>query len=171
MKENKQRTPLTQKDYQKKYDKKTKSFSLKYTPADMNDYNRMMEYLAKIGQSRSSFVKGLINDFFEKKHVMNDSKIAEYFIDYGVSEELLDKLKETVGRVKYDIIMDYCKKDIESDISNAFSERGSSFEDWIEEFLMDIESGDLNINLDEKDFRELIDKNMSDSLGYIHYNG
>ena len=58
---------LTQKDYQKKYDKKTQSVTIKYTPADMSDYDRMMKYLESNGKSRSSFIKELINDFFEKK--------------------------------------------------------------------------------------------------------
>lgn len=172
MKENKHRAPLTQKDYQEKYDKKTKSFSIKYTPADMNDFDRLMAYLDRTGQSRNSFIKGLINDFFEqKKYVMNESKIAEYFTDYEVSIELLDKLKETVGAVKYDIIMDCCKEDIESDIQIAFYDRGSSFDDWIEEFLVDIESGDFDINLDEKDFRKLINEKIIHYLGNICYNG
>ena len=52
---------LTQKDYQKKYDKKTKSITIKYTPADMSDYDRMMKYLKSSGKSRSSFIKELIN--------------------------------------------------------------------------------------------------------------
>ena len=30
-------TKLTQKDYQKKYDEKTQSVTIKYTPADMSD--------------------------------------------------------------------------------------------------------------------------------------
>ena len=60
---------LTQKDYQKKYDLKTQSVTIKYTPADMSDYNRMMRYLEKTGKSRSSFIKELINDFFEKEKV------------------------------------------------------------------------------------------------------
>jgi hypothetical protein len=59
-------TKLTQKDYQKKYDEKTQSVTIKYTPADMSDYNRMMRHLESTGKSRSSFIKELINDFFEK---------------------------------------------------------------------------------------------------------
>lgn len=169
MKENKQHTSLTQKDYQRKYDEKTQTFSVKYTPVDMNDYYKMMGYLDRTGQSRNSFIKGLIKDFFEQKYVMNDSKIAEYFTDYGVSIELLDKLKETIGTVKYDIIMDCCRENIECDIQSAFGDRGSSFDEWIEQFLMDIESGDFNINLDEKDFRKLINENIIHSLGDICY--
>ena len=37
MEENKKQTTLTQKDYQKKYDKKTKMVSIKYVLSDMKD--------------------------------------------------------------------------------------------------------------------------------------
>ena len=79
MEENNNVTKLTQKDYQKKYDEKTQSVTIKYTPADMSDYNRMMKYLEKTGKSRSSFIKELINDFFEnEKYEITESRIADY---------------------------------------------------------------------------------------------
>lgn len=56
-----------QKGYQKKYDQKTKMVSVKYTPADMADYERMTAYLERTGQSTNSFIKKLINAFFEKE--------------------------------------------------------------------------------------------------------
>ena len=74
-------TKLTQKDYQKKYDEKTQSVTIKYTPADMSDYDRMMKYLEKTGKSRSSFIKELINEiesvlFLKKMKKRNISNIA-----------------------------------------------------------------------------------------------
>ena len=54
-------TKLTQKDYQRKYDEKTRSVTIKYTPANMSDYDRMMKYIKRTGKSRSSFIKELIN--------------------------------------------------------------------------------------------------------------
>ena len=103
-------TKLTQKDYQKKYDEKTQSVTIKYTPADMSDYNRMMKYLEKTGKSRSSFIKELINDFFEnEKYEITESRIADYYKIYNVDGELLDKLKAVVGEEKYNIILDILK--------------------------------------------------------------
>ena len=65
--------PLTQKDYQKKYDKKTKTISVKYALHEMDDYDRMMKYLDKTGKSVNGFIKELINDFFEhNKYVKDD---------------------------------------------------------------------------------------------------
>ncbi len=168
MEENKRSTSLAQREYQKRYDKKTKMISIKYVLSDMDDYDRLMEYLERTGKSANGFIKELINDFFEqKKYVMDDSRIAEYFTDYEVSRELLDKLKTTVGSVKYDLIMDCCKDNIESDIYMAFCDRGDTFDEWIEQFLEDIESGDIDINIDEIEFRKLVDKSMWGVVGNI----
>ena len=79
MEENNNVTKLTQKDYQKKYDEKTQSVTIKYTPADMSDYNRMMRHLESTGKSRSSFIKELINDFLRKMKKMllgNTTKVT-----------------------------------------------------------------------------------------------
>lgn len=169
MEENKKSTTLAQREYQKRYDKKTKMISIKYVLSDMDDYDRLMEYLERTGKSANGFIKELINDFFEqKKYVMDDSRIAEYFTDYEVSGELLDKLKTTVGSVKYDLIMDCCKDDIESDIYMAFGDRGGTFDEWIEQFLEDIESGDIDISISEKEFRKLVNESMSGVVGNIY---
>lgn len=162
-------TNIKQKEYQQKYDKKTKMISVKYVISDMKDYNRLKKYLEQTGKSANGFIKELINDFFErKKYEMNDSRIAEYFTDYEVSGELLDKLKSTVGRVKYDLIMDCCKDNIESEIYMAFGDRGCTFDEWIEQFLEEIECGDIDINISEKEFRELVDESMSGVVGNIY---
>lgn len=158
-----------QKEYQKKYDKKTKMISVKYVLSDMDDYDRLNKYLEQTGKSANGFIKELINDFFErKKYEMNDSRIAEYFTDYEVSGELLDKLKDTVGTDKYNLIMACCKDNIESDIYSAFSDRGCSFDEWIELFLADVECGEIDINIDEKEFRKMIDENMRGVVGNIY---
>ena len=162
-------TNTKQKEYQQKYDKKTKMISVKYVISDMKDYNRLKKYLEQTGKSANGFIKELINDFFErKKYEMNDSRIAEYFTDYEVSGELLDKLKTTVGSVKYDLIMDCCKDNIESDIYMAFGDRGCTFDEWIEQFLEEIESGDIDINVGDKEFRNLVDESMSGIVGNIY---
>lgn len=162
-------TNIKQKEYQQKYDKKTKMISVKYVISDMQDYHRLEKYLEQTGKSANGFIKELINDFFErKKYEMNDSRIAEYFTDYEVSGELLDKLKTTVGSVKYDLIMDCCKDNIESDIYSAFFDRGCTFDEWIEQFLEEIECGDIDINIAEKEFRKLVDESMSGVVGNIY---
>lgn len=172
MEENKKQTTLSQKDYQKKYDKKTKMISIKYVLSDMDDYDRLMNYLERTGKSANGFIKELINDFFEhKKYEMNEERIADYFKDYNVSEELLDNLKKTVGSDKFDIIMDIYKSTIESELYDAYMGKGDSFDEWIELFLSDIESGDIDINVPEKEFRKIIDTSIFQNVGDVYCQG
>ena len=46
-----------QKAAQKKYDQKTKTVSIKYTPADMEDYERLKMYLDRTGKSTNKFIR------------------------------------------------------------------------------------------------------------------
>lgn len=72
-------TNTKQKEYQKNYDKKTKMISVKYALHEMDDYDRLMNYLERTGKSANGFIKELINDFFEhKKYEMNDRRVADY---------------------------------------------------------------------------------------------
>ena len=168
MKENKKQTTLTQKDYQKKYDKKTKMVSVKYVLSDMEDYMRLKENLDRTGQTANSFIKDLINDFFEhKKYEINEERIADYYKGYNVEMELLDKLKTMVGNERFDIIMNYYKSNIESELYDAFMGKGECFDEWMEQFLLNVECGDIDINISDDDFRKMISHNMSESIGYI----
>lgn len=168
MEENKKQTTLTQKDYQKKYDKKTKIVSVKYVLSDMKDYMRLKEYLDKTGQTANSFIKDLINDFFEhKKYEISEERIAEYYKDYNVDRKLLDKLKSMVGNERFDIIMNYHKSEIESEIYDAFIGKGECFDEWIEQFLLDVECGDIDINVSDEEFIKIISDSMSGIIGYI----
>ena len=172
MEENKKHITLTQKDYQKKYDKKTKMVSVKYVLSDMQDYVRLKEYLDRTGQTANSFIKDLINDFFEhKKYEMNDERIADYFKDYNVSGELLDNLKKTVGNDKFEIIMDIYKSTIESELYDAYMGKGDSFDEWIELFLSDIESGDIDINVPEKELRKITETSIFQNVGDVYCHG
>jgi len=169
MEENKT-IPLTQKDYQKKYDKKTKTISVKYALHEIDDYDRMMKYLDRTGKSVNGFIKELINDFFEhKKYVMNDERVADYYKDYNVDGELLDKLKNKVGESRFDIIMDYCKSSLEAQLYDTFIGRGDEFDEWIEQFLSDIECGDININVSDEEFENIIDASISSCMHEIMY--
>ncbi len=66
------KTSAAQKSAQKKYDEKTKMLSIKYTPVDMADYEKMRVHLEENGLSANQFIKGLIHDYFdpEKKAVL-----------------------------------------------------------------------------------------------------
>ena len=163
-------TKLTQKDYQKKYDEKTQSVTIKYTPADMPDFDRMMKYLDRTGKSRSSFIKELINDFFESiSYQAQEEKIAEYYRDYNVDDEHLEKLEQLVGKQKYKIIMNIHGEQIISDLTMVFEEYGLKFEEWIDQLEEDINNGEFNVNLPDDKFKKMIDKSLCDYLGIICY--
>ena len=171
MEENKKHTILTQKDYQKKYDKKTKMVSIKYVLSEMDDYDRLMQYLNKTGKTKNAFIKELINDFFEhKKYEMNEGRIADYFKDFNINEELLDKLKTKVGESKFNIIMDYYRDTIKDELYEAYMDKGAAFDEWIELFIDDIECGEIDINVADRDFKKMIDANISQSMGYVFYS-
>lgn len=170
MADNKRPTTLTQKDYQRKYDEKTKTISIKYVLSDMKDYDRLKDYLAKTGKSANGFIKELINDFFEhEKYVMNDKRVSDYFKDYNVASEWISQLMEAVGEDRYNIIMECNRKIIENELYNAFIDRGDAIDEWIEQFLDDIENGYIDINIPDKEFEKLVDKNISDYIGNIYF--
>ena len=171
MEENKKLTTLTQKDYQKKYDKKTKIVSIKYVLSDMDDYNRLMDYLEKTGKSANSFIKELINDFFEhKKYEMNEGRAADYFKDFNIDDELLGRLRNKVGENKINIILDYYRDTIKDELYDAYMDKGAAFDEWMELFLEDIECGDIDINMPDRDFRTIIDINISQTMGGVFYS-
>ncbi|MCD7752011.1 MAG: hypothetical protein LUI10_09795 [Lachnospiraceae bacterium] len=60
------KTTTAQKAAQKKYDEKTKMISIKYSPVDMADYERMRAHLEESGLSANQFIKGLIHTYFEE---------------------------------------------------------------------------------------------------------
>ena len=170
MEEKRNVTKLTQKDYQKKYDEKTQSVTIKYTPADMSDYDRMMKYLEKTGKSRSSFIKELINDFFEnEKYEITESRIADYYKIYNVDGELLDKLKAVVGEEKYNIILEIFKTFVENELYDAYIYKGDDVDIWIEDFIDEIKNGEVDINVSDKEFKKIIDKSLSHNLNSVFY--
>lgn len=170
MKEKIESEPLSQREYQKKYDKKTKMISVKYVLSDMDDYEKLMNFLERTEQSANGFIKGLIKDFLEHKYVITEKKIAEYYKDYCVSGELLNKLKNVVGVDRYNLIMDYYMDSIETELYDTFADKGDAFDEWIEQFIEDIDCGDIDINVSEKEFVSIVDKSISENMGYIYYN-
>lgn len=154
---------------QKRYDEKTKSITIKYTPADMKDFDRMMEYLNKTGKSRSSFIKELINDFFESMNYMvQERKIAKYFSEY-VSPEDLERLKQLVNEEQYKIIMDVYREHISGNLRDLYWGYEIAFEDWVDQFTEEIKSGAIDINVSDDALKRVIENSFRSSLGEIGY--
>lgn len=157
---------LTQRDYQRKYDAKTKTLSVKYVISDMKDCDRLMEYLDRTGQSVNGFIKMLINGFFDKGYdkrkypIPKEAEKGEYYkFDY-ISDEYFEKLKKVLcnNEDKYNAILDHYASNIKSELEYALEEKAIGFEEWVDEFEESVNSGEINIS--DKDFLKLVDKSM-----------
>lgn len=175
MEENKKHTKLTQKDYQKKYDKKTKLVSAKYVLSDMPDYDRLMDYLKRTDQTANSFIKRLINGFFEKGYdrysypIPKEYEKREYYkFDY-ISDEYFEKLKRILGgdEEKYNMVLDYYDSCIKDELEYAFEEKGCAFEEWVDVFEESVNSGEINLNLSGGDFKKMIGESINQNIREI----
>lgn len=177
MEENIRRTTLTQKDYQKKYDKKTKMISVKYVLSDMQDYDRLMNYLEKTGQSTNRFIKMLINGFFEKGYdrcnypIPKEYEKMEYYKYSEISDEYFEKLKGILGNdnLKYNTILDLYADYTESEIETALYDKACAFEKWVDSLEESINIGEINMESD-KDFSKDIEMNICNCMGEILFN-
>lgn len=171
MEENKKQTTLTQKDYQKKYDKKTKTILAKYVLSEMDDYNRLKKYLDETGQSTNSFIKELIKDFFAKGHNfygLNPKKEyekMEFFKYAEISDESLQKLKSILSNdeEKYNIVLDLYAEYTKDEIEQAQLDKACEFENWVEDLENFIEEGEVDLKSNEQ-FKKDIGHSISDNL-------
>lgn len=60
---------------QKKYREKTLQVTVKYTPTDIQEGQRIKTYLEQTGQSANSYIKGLIKRDLDCKGFMVDGNI------------------------------------------------------------------------------------------------
>lgn len=164
-----------QKRAQKKYDKKTKVVSIKYTPADMQEYEKLKQYLAQTNQSVNGFIKRLINDYFdvkkmksseeEKQNVSKCSKEEEkrwIFKEYQpysyIEIEYFQFLKEHFGEDILDEILREYYELIDYEIDyNIVDVYGENFENWVEDLKDRIEQGERILGTKEEIRRKLID--------------
>ena len=65
--------------------------------------------------------------------------------------------------------MKYYKDSIESELYIAYLDKSNDFDEWIEQFLEDIESGDIDINVCDKEFDKIIESSMSEYVGEVGY--
>lgn len=175
MDENKNATKLTQRDYQRKYDKKTKTVSVKYVLSDMQDYERMKDYLKKTGQSTNSFIKMLVKSFFEKGYdryeypIPKEREKREYYKFDCISEEYFEKLKRILGgdEEKYNMVLDNYDDSTKIELEFALEDKGCVFEEWVDEFEENVNSGEINLDLSGRDFEKMIGESMNQSIGGI----
>lgn len=59
---------------QKKYREKTLQVTVKYTPTDIKEGQRIKAYLQSTGQSANSYIKSLIKSDLDQKGFMTDGQ-------------------------------------------------------------------------------------------------
>lgn len=176
MEESKKHTTLTQRDYQRKYDKKTQMISVKYVLSDMSDYDRLMNYLRKTDQTANGFIKRLIKGFFEHGYdrygypIPKEYEKRAYYKFACISDECFEKLKRILGgdEEKYNIVLDYYDSCIKDELEYAFEEKGAEFEEWVDFFEESINNGEVNLKLFGRNFKKMIDESMSQIIKEIY---
>lgn len=165
-----------QREYQKKYDKKTKMISIKYVLSDMGEYDRFKKYLEDTGQSANGFIKELIKDFFAKGrnyHGLNPQKEYEKmeFYKYAeISDESHEKLQDILGNdeEKYNIILDLYADYTQSEIETALFDKACEFEEWVDALEDSINDGEIDLKSLEQ-FKADIERSLCDNLREIFY--
>ena len=152
MKEIKNTISDAQKAAQKKYDQKTKTVSVKYTPADMDDYERLKKYLDKKGKSTNKFIKELINDFFDSgkgeiyKTVI-DKRLhsTQLYSNYvNISIDNIKPLLEYFGEVITGRMLAEYNEILENAMITQRAACEIKFNKWLEDVMESIEKGDFD---------------------------
>lgn len=146
-----------QKKAQRKYDKKTKTISIKYTPVDIEDYNRLKTFIdskPSVNINMNKFIKNLINEYFEsgkdqrynnkEKWLLN--KKIEVSLFNNMEWEKLELLDESYHLLLRKILYktrQQIQKAIQ-DVINVNSERFSNWIDSINELIVTEEFIALN---------------------------
>lgn len=166
MDELKNTVSASQKKAQKKYDQKTKMLSVKYTPYDMNEYEKLKLYLQKTGQSANGFIKKLIKDFFASgkdysfisKNTPSEEKQDErrYFCPFSyIAVERIEYLYDTFGKEITDQTLTEYYEILESNLENLLEEFGNTFDEWSECLEEDISTENFEISTQEETLKKL----------------
>ncbi len=143
----------SQKAAQKRYDKKTKMVSLKYTPKDIDQYDRLQEYLEESNESANGFIKRLIADFLSgnETYRYGANNIADdaYNPFKGIKEKNIQYLykhfdKEFVNEIlnKYKYMMTH----------KIQQEQANKFNEWVEHRLKVLVENDPKTSKARKSF-------------------
>ena len=135
-----------QKAEQKKYDQKTKMISIKYTPSDMDEYNRLKNYLDRTGQSKNGFIKSLINNFFETGQDLKPvedkgttllqkrrEKKEDCYLYCYVADESIQLFYDKFGENVADNIFNEFEEIVRSELEDVLEWKGDDFDNWVAE--------------------------------------
>ncbi|WP_024346859.1 hypothetical protein [Lacrimispora indolis] len=173
MEESKNKVSLSQRKSQKKYDQKTKMISVKYTPFDMKEYDRVKNYLDMTGQSTNGFIKSLINNFFETdqdkmqtSNQVNTNPVidkrfetTEYEPFSYIDEENIQYLYDKFGEEGMKKVLNEYFSCIDFYVKDIFEQRGYEFDEWVQDLYERLKDEEFQNKTEEEICKELI-KNL-----------
>ncbi|WP_285947563.1 hypothetical protein [Thomasclavelia cocleata] len=154
-----------QKAAQKKYDQKTKTVSIKYTPADMEDYERLKMYLDRTGKSTNKFIKELVNDFFDSgKGEIYENVIEKrlhstqsYYNYVNISMDKIQPLSDYFGELIVRMMLREYDRILKDSMVNKRADCEMKLGNWLEDVLKSIENGDFEGKAKGERYKILID--------------
>ena len=159
----------SQKAAQKKYDQKTKMVSIKYTPSDMNEYQRLKNYLDSTGQSTNGFIKKLINDFFESGQDKNNAQNIpkdpvqekrrikeEYYPCSWIDAESIQFFYDRFGQKAMDEVIKEYLDIVNFDVEDILEGKGYGFDEWVSDIKDRINDNEFKGYTNEEILKKLI---------------
>lgn len=154
-----------QKAAQKKYDQKTKTVSIKYTPADMEDYKRLKMYLDRTGKSTNGFIKKLVNDFFDSgKGEIYENVIEKrlhstqsYYNYVNIKMDKIQPLSDYFGELIIRMMLREYDRILEDSMVNKRADCEMKLDNWLDDVLKSIKNGDFDDKTKPERYRFLKD--------------
>lgn len=140
-----------QKVAQKKYDQKTKTVSIKYTPADMEDYERLKSYIDETGKSINGFIKKLVNDFFDSGNGEIYKTVIEkrlhstqsYYNYVNIKMDKVQPLSDYFGELIVRMMLREYDRILKDSMVNKRADCEMKLSNWLDDVLKSIENGDF----------------------------
>lgn len=141
----------SQKAAQKRYDKKVKMLSIKYTLSEMEEYEQLKEYLKKTNQSMNGFVKGLIRSYFASGQGTIYEKPLEgklhstktYYSYKNITLDDVQPLIDYFGKMPTQILLSRYETIFEDTVIAKREEYETKLLIWIEEIRKRVEQGEF----------------------------
>lgn len=151
MEEIKKTVSDAQKAAQKKYDQKTKTVSIKYTPADMEDYERLKSYIDETGKSINGFIKKLVNDFFDSGNGEIYKTVIEkrlhstqsYYNHVNIKMDKIQPLSDYFGELIVRMMLREYDRILKDSMVNKRADCEMKLSNWLDDVLKSIENGDF----------------------------
>ena len=140
-----------QKAAQKKYDQKTKTVSIKYTPADMEDYERLKSYIDETGKNINGFIKKLVNDFFDSGNGEIYKTVIEkrlhstqsYYNYVNIKMDKIQPLSDYFWELIVRMMLREYDRILKDSMVNKRADCEMKLSNWLDDVLKSIENGDF----------------------------